>query len=177
MEVKLYGVRGSIPTPSTQNFNTTKYGGNTTSLLVSLDNSDKYIFDAGSGIRNLGNELLATEFGKGKGSAKIFLSHVHWDHIQGFPFFVPAYIKGNKFDIYGEKKHQKTLEETLEGQQQYPNFPITLEQMREIGADMNFHDLNEGNAVENGALIKYMGVNHPDGCRIQNEKTRIRRLN
>ncbi|MBU0667284.1 MAG: MBL fold metallo-hydrolase [Nanoarchaeota archaeon] len=164
MQIKLYGVRGSIPAPSTQNNKTNNYGGNTTCLEVKLDNNDEYILDMGSGLRQLGIDLLKTEFSKGKGHAKIFLSHVHWDHIQGFPFFKPAYIKGNRFDIYGERKMERSLEETLAGQQQYPNFPVTLNQMKTIGAEMNFHDLEEGETVENGAKTSYIRVNHPDGC-------------
>jgi len=96
MKIKFWGTRGSIPTPGKD---TVMYGGNTTCLEIISDKGDEYIFDAGTGIRELGNDLLKRYAGKNL-EAKLFLSHKHWDHMQGFPFFVPAYIPGNKIDIY-----------------------------------------------------------------------------
>jgi ribonuclease BN (tRNA processing enzyme) len=164
MKIKFYGVRGSLPTPSRPGFETSKYGGNTTCLEAILDSGEEYIFDMGSGLAVLGDDLMSKGFGQGQGKAKIFLSHVHWDHIQGFPFFTPAYIGGNQLDLYGEAKAEKTLEETMAGQQEFPNFPVTLAQMRTYGAELNFHDLKEGESIENGAKISYMKVDHPDSC-------------
>ncbi len=172
MQITFYGVRGSIPTPATTEHDTRKYGGNTTCLELVTDTGKEYILDAGSGLRLLGNRLLKGEFGKGKGEAKILLSHVHWDHIQGWPFFMPAYIKGNVFDIYGGKKSNSKLEETLKDQgvssitmnafskqQSKFVFPVRLEQMP---STIRFYDIDEGAQISDGLSVKYMKINHPD---------------
>ena len=96
MKIKFWGTRGSIPAPGKD---TVEYGGNTTCLEIISEKGDEYIFDAGTGIRDLGNDLMKRYNGKNL-EAKLFLSHKHWDHVQGFPFFTPAYIPGNKIDIY-----------------------------------------------------------------------------
>ncbi len=96
MKLKFWGTRGSIPTPGQD---TVLYGGNTTCLEISSDKGDVYIFDAGTGIRALGVDLMKRCAGKSL-EAKLFLSHKHWDHVQGFPFFAPAYVPGNKIEIY-----------------------------------------------------------------------------
>ena len=89
------------------------YGGN--SSCVSMQIGDEWlIFDAGSGIRMLGQDLMATEFGRGEGKANLFFSHTHWDHILGIPFFAPFYIKGNQFKAHSPLAD---LKERLEGQQ------------------------------------------------------------
>lgn len=164
MEITFYGTRGSIPTPSERafGFSSDKYGGETTCVSIRSKEGDLYIIDAGSGIRRLGQQLLEQGF-TGNGDANLYFSHVHWDHIQGFPFFTPAFIKGNHFKLVGEKKAMTTLERTLEGQQQYPNFPITLEQMRNMGADLEFFEVTEGQEFKNGLQIGYVRLNHPDG--------------
>jgi phosphoribosyl 1,2-cyclic phosphodiesterase len=172
MKIKYWGVRGSIPSPSINGFNTGKYGGNTSCIEITTDGKDTYILDAGTGIRLLGLDMMKRG-NIGKQKAKILLSHVHWDHIQGFPFFTPAFIPGNEYKLYGEKKdtkfksengdiidYKKSLEETLRGQQQYPNFPVTLEQM---ASKMSFYDLEEGKTLENGVTVSYTRLNHPNG--------------
>ena len=93
MKFKFWGVRGSLPTGGP---GTVRVGGNTTCLQVCTEEG-LIIFDTGTGIRYLGNDLMKSLPVKGK----IFYSHVHWDHIQGLPFFTPLYVKGNEFDIYG----------------------------------------------------------------------------
>jgi phosphoribosyl 1,2-cyclic phosphodiesterase len=116
------------------------------------------ILDGGTGLRELGNELL-----KGQPlTASMFFSHVHWDHIQGFPFFVPAFVPGYRFDIYGGKNLSSTLAETLAGQMNFPNFPVTLDQM---GATMLFHEFDDGQLVQLGGDVTVRGLmlNHPDG--------------
>ena len=96
------------------------FGGN--SSCVSMQVGDELlIFDAGSGIRMLGQELMATEFGRGQGKANLFFSHTHWDHILGIPFFVPFYIKGNQFTVHSPLPD---IRERLEGQQNFEYFPI-----------------------------------------------------
>ena len=94
--------------------------------------------------------------------ARMFFTHFHWDHIQGFPFFAPAFLKGNRFDLFGARKLSSTLAETLAGQMNFPNFPVSL---GEMAAQMNFHDLHEGEAVACGdAVITNAQLNHPGGC-------------
>jgi phosphoribosyl 1,2-cyclic phosphodiesterase len=165
MSLRFYGVRGSIASPSiaTTNFMTDSYGGNTTCIEVKAG-KENYIVDGGTGLRGLGNAYMKREFGKGEGKADIFFTHVHWDHIQGIPFFVPFFIKGNKFGLYGAKKVNNSLESCLRNQQQYPNFPLTLEDMRKIGADLRFYDLSIGTTnLGNGTKISYIDLFHPDG--------------
>ena len=107
MKVEFYGVRGSIPTPGRK---TVEYGGNTTCIEVVSKAGDVYIIDAGSGIRELGLDLM--ERYKGKVNAKLFITHDHWDHLQGFPFFTPAYVPGCRIDVYsGDKNMKKKLNE------------------------------------------------------------------
>ena len=163
MKLNFYGTRGSIATPSSRTFKTEEYGGNTTSMAVTTSDGKLNLIDAGTGIRAFGNALLAGDFGKGKGVANLFFTHVHWDHIQGVPFFTPFFIPGNIFNLYGLKKVNTSLERTLEGQQQYPNFPVTLEQMRKIGANMSFVDLVQGACNFNGVNVSCTELNHPDG--------------
>ena len=105
MKLVFWGVRGGIPTPGRS---TVEFGGNTTCLEVLANSGEEYIFDAGSGIRELGNDLMLRY--KGKVDVKLFISHDHWDHIQGLPFFVPAYVPGCKVDAYsGDKGLAKKL--------------------------------------------------------------------
>jgi phosphoribosyl 1,2-cyclic phosphodiesterase len=125
MKIKYYGVRGSIPAPDPS---TVKYGGNTLCVAV-WDSDNLLILDAGTGLRVLGNELMSTPFGRGRGKGAFLFSHFHWDHIQGFPFFIPAYIPGNSFELYGPSIAGVSLEDTLRQQQEYQNFPVSMAEM------------------------------------------------
>ncbi len=170
MKLTYYGVRGSIPTPGEE---TIRYGGNTSCALVEAGNNI-IILDAGTGIRKLGNELMRREFGKGKGKAHIFLSHYHWDHIQGLPFFVPAYIPGNQLNLHGEERLGRSIEEIVEKQQAPPNFP---EDAR-FQAKMNFHTLKEWETMELSDKVKITcaRLNHSSGVtayRIENPEGTI----
>ncbi len=151
--VRFWGVRGSIPVPGPA---TAQIGGNTSCIEVRAG-SEILIFDAGTGIRALGNELMREL----PIVARMFFTHVHWDHIQGFPFFMPAFVKGNRFDLFGGRKFSSTLAETLAGQMNHPNFPVSLTDM---AAQMNFHDLHEEEAVACGdVVISNKQLNHPGG--------------
>ncbi len=151
--VRFWGVRGSIPVPGPS---TAEMGGNTTCVEVRAG-SEIIIFDAGTGLRELGCELMAEL----PVSAKMFFTHVHWDHIQGFPFFGPAFINGNRFDLYGAQKVTHSLSEILTGQMEFPNFPVSLEAM---GSRMHFHDIDEGEHVAvGGATVSNTFLNHPGG--------------
>ena len=88
MRIRFWGVRGSIPVPGPA---TNRYGGNTSCVEVRPKDGTQIIIDAGTGIRKLGKELMQGAFGEGKGAAHLLISHTHWDHIQGMPFFAPMY--------------------------------------------------------------------------------------
>ncbi len=123
MKIKFWGVRGSIPTPGQT---TLKYGGNTACLEIRNDNNDILILDAGTGIRGLGLALM----GEFKGSAMemmICLSHVHWDHIQGLPFFVPIYIPTSKISLVAPLGTHRTLQEVMNIQMDHDFFPLNFD--------------------------------------------------
>ncbi|MBI5065596.1 MBL fold metallo-hydrolase [Candidatus Woesearchaeota archaeon] len=128
MKIKFHGTRGSVPTPSTEDFSTVKYGGNTTCVSIRPENSNElYILDAGSGIRVLGNELMKSGEGLGKLVARFFITHVHWDHVQGFPFFVPAYVPGNVMHCYAyDSRCQDTKKALADQQKQADNKPTDV---------------------------------------------------
>jgi phosphoribosyl 1,2-cyclic phosphodiesterase len=158
MQMTFWGVRGSIPTPGPS---TVQFGGNTSCVEVRA-NKAILIFDGGTGLRLLGKKLLREM----PLTAHMFFSHVHWDHIQGFPFFEPAFVAGNVFHLYGGNNVSRTLEETLAGQMDHPNFPVHLTVM---GAKMIFRDLREGESVEiedgagGTARVTTASGNHPQG--------------
>ncbi len=169
LRVKYYGVRGSIPV-SGPGFDI--FGGETTCVLLEYQ-GEKFILDTGTGIRILGADLLREGFGNGKGMARILFTHTHWDHIQGFPFFVPAYIPGNLFEIYGETKTIPTIQDngkeemetwtikkTLHMQQQFMYFPIATHQM---SSEITFHELIPGTPLRFGNLeIHTLRMQHPN---------------
>lgn len=158
MRIDFWGVRGSIPTPGRD---TAEIGGNTSCVEVRAGKA-LLIFDGGTGLRMLGKKLLPEM----PIEAHMFFSHVHWDHIQGFPFFEPAFVAGNVFHLYGGNNVSRTLEETLAGQMDHPNFPVHLTAM---GAKMTFRDLAEAEAVEidggpgGPVLVTNARGNHPQG--------------
>lgn len=154
MKIKFWGVRGSIACSGEEY---SRYGGNT--LCTEIENNGReIIFDAGTGIRNLGNDLIK-RYSPNKIEVYLFLSHTHWDHIQGFPFFAPAYIQGNKIHIFGAEKVDTNLEQTLAGQMLYHYFPISLKQ---LGAKIDFNDVKEGQPIEFlDFTVKNVKLNHP----------------
>src|ERR1700760_1773379 len=121
---KFWGVRGSIPTPGPD---TVHYGGNTSCIEVRADD-EIIILDAGTGIRPLGLALVE-EFKEKPLNITLLISHTHWDHIQGFPFFLPAYNASNKLRILGYEGARAGLATTFAGQMESPYFPIALQQM------------------------------------------------
>lgn len=154
MKIKFWGTRGSIATPG---MDTVKYGGNTSCVEVS-DGKTLVIFDAGTGIRPLGMDLLK-RFPKGTPvRGHIFISHFHLDHIQGFPFFTPVYVSGNSFTIYGCEGAGKKLENIFVGQMAPEYFPVTL---KEMPAEMKFVQLTTRPVQVNGWTVYPTYVNHP----------------
>lgn len=121
MKIKFWGTRGSIPSPGKS---TVKYGGNTSCVEVRAG-KQILIFDAGTGIRDLGNQLLH-EFKSQPVTVHLFISHTHWDHIQGFPFFMPAYNKNFQIIVYGPPARDKSLKDLFKFQMDSEYFPVPL---------------------------------------------------
>ncbi|MFH1215042.1 MAG: MBL fold metallo-hydrolase [Pseudomonadota bacterium] len=161
MKVKFWGVRGSIPCPGPL---TMKYGGNTPCLEVRFPDINRLIIiDAGSGLRELGNFMMKNDLPNGPIKTDIFLSHTHWDHIMGFPFFVPIYIPGTQLTVYGPVSYeQDTLEKIVGGQLTYRYFPVRGE---ELGAAIKYIDLKEGRYnLGDGIKLTTKYLNHPILC-------------
>ena len=147
MKVRLWGVRGSTPAPERGNG---RYGGNTACVELRLDNNTLFIFDCGSGLRALGNSLIS-EFAGRPIQAHIFLTHFHWDHIQGIPSFVPFYKKDNTFFFYSPLCPAAQLRQTIEGMMGSPHFPVAM------AARRRFFHLGKTPLNINGALISGRG--------------------
>ncbi len=150
--VHFWGVRGSIACPGSE---TVRYGGNTPCVEMRVGGS-RLIFDGGTGLRVLGLSLLSQM----PVEAHLFFTHSHWDHIQGFPFFVPAFIKGNRFHVYGAiAPNGATIEQRLNDQMLHPNFPVPLQIM---GAQLEFNDIAIGQSVQIGDVtVENALLNHP----------------
>jgi phosphoribosyl 1,2-cyclic phosphodiesterase len=157
MRIKFWGVRGSTPTPERRN---SGYGGNTTCLEIRLENGTILILDCGSGLRGLGNSLTR-EFGEQSLHAYIFLTHFHWDHIQGIPFFVPLYRKENSFFFHAVNRQETELKAIIEGQLTSPYFPVDVSILR---STKHFYDLGFEPIEINGAVIRPAPLFHPQGC-------------
>ncbi len=189
MEIKFWGVRGSIPTPITPQqlagklaavvqrikpsdleseesrekflsnlpeslINTV--GGNTTCVEIKLSDGTHIIIDAGTGIRELGLDIV-----KKRNAGKIFhlfFTHFHWDHLQGLPFFDPAYIPHNQLIFYSPRPN---LEEYFNEQMKFPYFPVTMEAM---GAKKSFHELKGNSMTLGSGKISWRRMKHPGGC-------------
>ncbi len=157
MQVRFWGVRGSTPTPTTAN---QKYGGNTACLEVRTSEGQLIIFDAGSGIRELGRQLLK-QTPPGGHRIMLFLTHYHWDHIQGFPFFEPMYSPNNFVYLHGFQSTNVSVERALGEQMANPYFPVNMDVMR---ATRNFYAIGEENFQVGDARITTRFLNHPQGC-------------
>jgi phosphoribosyl 1,2-cyclic phosphodiesterase len=155
MKVRFWGVRGSIPVPGRT---TARYGGNTSCVEVRPRGEPPIIIDAGTGLRRLGKSLMEESFGDGRGRASVLISHTHWDHVQGLPFFSPLYREGNEVHIFARQRDQH-LEAVFSQQHNSPYFPVPLTAMK---ADMAFHELIEGARFAIGrAQISCTRLNHP----------------
>jgi CheY-like chemotaxis protein len=153
LKLRFWGTRGSIATPGA---GTTRFGGNTSCVEAVTNAGQRVIFDCGTGVRLLGGHLLANA--PKPISATILLGHTHWDHIQGFPFFAPAFIPGNKFTVCAPEGCNASLGEALAGQMQYTYFPVALDQ---LGASIAYRNLGEGVHEIEGVHISTQFLNHP----------------
>lgn len=153
--IRFWGVRGSIPCPG---MHTVRYGGNTPCVEMQVG-EQRLIFDGGTGLRVLGQSLL----NESPLEAHLFFSHTHWDHIQGFPFFAPAFVKGNCFHIYGAlAANGQTIERCLNDQMLHPNFPVPLQIM---AGNLQFHSLTSQEPLQIGDVtIDHAPLNHPGGA-------------
>ncbi len=146
--VRFWGTRGSIPTPASW---TRVYGGNTSCVEVRFDDT-VFICDAGSGIRELGKDIINRD--PCPTELHLLITHSHWDHIQGFPFFIPAYMKTMDIHVYGAYG-------LLSGQMSSEYFPISF---RDLGATIRPDTLENGIKTINGVTVKQFALNHPGGC-------------
>jgi len=153
MRVQFWGTRGSIAKPGPS---TARYGGNTSCIEIRSARETLVIVDCGTGGHSLGQKLMSAAV-KGL-SGHILISHTHWDHIQGIPFFEPLFAPGNEWDIYGPKGLGQSLREALAGQMQYAYFPVTLDQ---CGAKIRYHDLVEGTFDIDDIKVSTRYLNHP----------------
>ncbi len=150
MKIIIWGSRGSVPVPGKQ---TVRYGGNTTSVQIVLDNGGNIIIDAGTGIRSLGNILV-----KGNYEAALLFTHFHLDHLVGFPFFKPFYMPDKKFTIIGPKENAKSLRDTIDGILARDYFPVDTNYFK---AELEFIAIGEEKFDLFGAKIESIYLNHP----------------
>lgn len=155
--VKFWGVRGSIACPSPDHV---VYGGNTSCIEISIGD-DVIILDAGTGIRSLGQNLKA----RGTSQATLLLTHTHWDHINGFPFFAPAFDPNFRLRIMAGHLAGKPggIRAVLANQMENPTFPVPLTAMRGI---LNFEDFRAGDSFEpfSGVTVRTAPLRHPNGA-------------
>ena len=152
MQVRFWGTRGSIAAPGP---NTARFGGNTSCVEVRASDGTVIILDCGTGARELGLHLAQTMPQPIR--LHLFIGHTHWDHIQGFPFFVPAFLPGSELNIYAPLGFQRGLEEAMAGQMEYSYFPV---KMRDLRSRIHFTELDEGFFRVGGVLVETQFLNH-----------------
>jgi CheY-like chemotaxis protein len=156
--VAYWGVHGTLPTPGAAFI---RYGGNTSCVSVQVGGDEPlYIFDCGSGIHRLSEHLMAGA-GEERFSARIFISHTHWDHINTVPFFAPLYVRGNQIEIFGPHQGDLTIERAIGAQMEGVYFPVT---MREFAARLVFRDLREETLDFGAVRVDTMLLSHPGCC-------------
>jgi CheY-like chemotaxis protein/phosphoribosyl 1,2-cyclic phosphodiesterase len=152
MRIRFWGTRGSIPKPGP---GTVRYGGNTSCVEVRAEGT-LIVLDCGTGAHALGQQLVAANRGPIRGH--LLITHTHWDHIQGFPFFAPLFVAGGEWDIYAPRQMGRTLEEILGGQMHRTYFPVPL---GELAATIRYHELTEGVFDLDGVRVSTRYLNHP----------------
>src|ERR1051326_3578374 len=146
MRVRFWGTRGSIASPGPD---TIHFGGNTSCVELNTSGGHRFVVDCGTGARLLGANWMIN--GPIPVRASILISHTHWDHIQGFPFFAPLFIPGNEFSVYGPEGCHTSLRDVLSGQMDYHYFPVELNQ---LAAQIQYADLTEGAHQLAGATVR-----------------------
>jgi len=154
MTIRIWGVRGSIPTPGEQ---TNRYGGNTTCIEVRLGDGTLLVVDAGSGIRCLGNRLLEED---SITELYLFVTHSHWDHLMGFPFFVPAYLDRFRIHVRGGPQATHSLERFLAHQMEPPFFPVEFDVLK-AKFDFSYAALEEQSI--GSCTVLPVPLSHPNG--------------
>lgn len=152
MHVRFWGTRGSIPTPGKS---TAVFGGNTSCTEILTDDGTQIVLDSGTGIRELGLDMLRNRTGPHR--IHLLIGHTHWDHIQGFPFFTPAFLPGTELNIYGSAGFQRSLEDSLSGQMQYSYFPVKL---TDLSSRIHYTELEEGFFRIGDVFIETQYLNH-----------------
>jgi CheY-like chemotaxis protein/phosphoribosyl 1,2-cyclic phosphodiesterase len=153
MIVRFWGTRGSLAKPGPT---TLRYGGNTSCVELRSADGTLIVLDCGTGAHGLGHHLMTG--GEPRRDGHLMITHTHWDHIQGFPFFAPLFAPGNSWDIYAPGAIGQQLERALAGQMEYQYFPVTLAQ---LGATTRYHDLAEGRFTVGGVRVVTQYLNHP----------------
>lgn len=157
MKIRFWGVRGSIASPGRD---TAAVGGNTSCVELTCG-EERIVLDAGTGLRALGNHLVASGATREPFAMTLLLSHYHWDHIQGLPFFVPVYMKNTSLTIVGGPNGVTGVRETLERQMSAPVFPVRLD---EVGARIDAREVKLGDTFDVGeARVSVARGNHPGG--------------
>jgi phosphoribosyl 1,2-cyclic phosphodiesterase len=157
LRLRFWGTRGSVPAPGPD---TVRYGGNTPCVEVRTDADRLIILDAGTGIRELGRSLIARANGSGI-RGDIFLTHAHWDHIQGIPFFAPIFQAGNRFTIWGSKDLGTSIDRVVRDQMSPVVFPVSFET---LAAHVDFSEIAEERRDGDGFAVTAFAVRHPGGA-------------
>jgi CheY-like chemotaxis protein/phosphoribosyl 1,2-cyclic phosphodiesterase len=153
MRIRFWGTRGSLATPGPT---TLRYGGNTSCVEARANDGTLIVLDCGTGAHRLGQALMAEAKQPVRGH--LMITHTHWDHIQGFPFFAPVFTAGSEWDLYAPSGLGERLEAVLSAQMQHPYFPVTLSQ---LSATIRYHDLVEGVLTVGGVRVVAQYLNHP----------------
>ena len=152
MQVRFWGTRGSLAKPGPK---TVRYGGNTSCVEITTAAGTRLVIDCGTGGHELGQSIMR----EGKPSrGHMLISHTHWDHIQGIPFFTPFFVPGHEWDLYAPQGFSESLKDTLAGQMEYTYFPVTPEA---FGATVRYNNLGEGRFVIDDIAIQTRYLNHP----------------
>ena len=152
MRITCWGARGSIPVSGKEYV---KYGGDTTCIEVRSKDDDVIIIDAGTGMRKLGNKLLASD----KRTCSVLFTHAHWDHLMGFPFFKPIYMKGTRISMYGCPYAQASIKDILAKSMVAPYFPVEFGQLQ---AEITSHGVCEESFSIGPVRVTPIQLNHPN---------------